>query len=187
MFVAIWFVLYWRLNSQWCNVGFMVASHVFCLMRLYYFQATWWRLNSRFASLSPWFTHVSRGVRSPLQMVWFVFADLQWGYYGLHIYRWRQRECWQWWMWLGFLFGRMEEDDDVATFGWLNFKCFSADTCNIPGSPKPCQVTTARCAPTPHPSPSIHTGWVVASGDRTPNLTFNTPGKPANVTSCAAA
>jgi len=73
----------------------------------------------------------------------------------------------------------------VATFGWLNFKCFSADTCNIPGSPKPCQVTTARCAPTPHPSPSIHTGWVVASGDRTPNLTFNTSGSPADATSCA--
>ena len=52
--------------------------------------------------------------------------------------------------------------------------------------PRGCQVTTARCTPTPHPSPSIHTGWVVASGNRTPNLTFNTPGKPADATSCAA-
>jgi len=41
-------------------------------------------------------------------------------------------------------------------------------------SPRACQVTTARCTPTPHPSPSIHIGWVVASGNRTPNLTFNT-------------
>jgi len=39
--------------------------------------------------------------------------------------------------------------------------------------PRACQVTTARCTPTPHPSPSIYTGWVVASGNRTPNLTFN--------------
>ncbi|QCE16916.1 hypothetical protein DEO72_LG11g3935 [Vigna unguiculata] len=39
---------------------------------------------------------------------------------------------------------------------------------------RPCQVTAAQCTPTPHPSPSIHTGWVVASGNRTPNLTFNT-------------
>ncbi|QCD94832.1 hypothetical protein DEO72_LG5g2921 [Vigna unguiculata] len=52
--------------------------------------------------------------------------------------------------------------------------------CNIPGypssGPRGCQVTTARCTPTPHPSPSIHTGWVVASGNRTPNLTFTTTG-----------
>ena len=45
--------------------------------------------------------------------------------------------------------------------------------CNIPGypssGPRGCQVTTAQCTPTPHPSPSIHTGWVVASGNRTPN------------------
>jgi len=50
--------------------------------------------------------------------------------------------------------------------------------CNIPGypssGPRGCQVTTAQCTPTYHPSPSIHTGWVVASGYRTPNLTFNT-------------
>jgi len=34
-------------------------------------------------------------------------------------------------MWLGFLFGRREDDDDVATFGWLNFKCLSVDTCDF--------------------------------------------------------
>jgi len=62
---------------------------------------------------------------------------------------------------------------------------------NTPGAPIPgpraCQVTIARCTPTPHPSPSIHTGWVVASGDRTPNLTFNTSSSPADATSYAAA
>ncbi|QCD86764.1 hypothetical protein DEO72_LG3g1290 [Vigna unguiculata] len=67
----------------------------------------------------------------------------------------------------------------------------SVEGCNIPGypssGPRGCQVTTARCTPTPHPSPSIHTGWVVASGNRTPNLTFNTSGTPADATSCAAA
>ncbi|QCE11595.1 hypothetical protein DEO72_LG10g2828 [Vigna unguiculata] len=50
-------------------------------------------------------------------------------------------------------------------------------------SPRGCQVTTAQCTPTHHPSPSIHTGWVVASGNRTPNLTFNTSGSPADATS----
>jgi len=62
-------------------------------------------------------------------------------------------------------------------------------SCNIPGypssGPRGCQVTTARCTPTPHPSPSIHIGWVVASGNRTPNLTFNTPGKLVDASSCA--
>ena len=65
------------------------------------------------------------------------------------------------------------------------------ELCNIPGypssGPRGCQITTAQCTPTPHPSPSIHTGWVVASGNRTPNLTFNTSGTPADATSCAAA
>ena len=37
--------------------------------------------------------------------------------------------------------------------------------------------------PTHHPSPSIHIGWVVASGNRTPNLTFNTSDSPADATS----
>ncbi|QCD79245.1 hypothetical protein DEO72_LG1g2884 [Vigna unguiculata] len=50
-----------------------------------------------------------------------------------------------------------------------------------------CVRSAAQYTPTPHPSPSIHTGWVVASGNRTPNLTFNTPGKPVDATSCAAA
>jgi len=63
--------------------------------------------------------------------------------------------------------------------------------CNIPGypssGPRGCQVTTAQCTPTPHPSPPIHTGWVVASGNRTPNLTFNTSGSPADATNCAGA
>jgi len=40
-------------------------------------------------------------------------------------------------------------------------------------SPRACQVTTAQCTPTHHPSPSIHTGWVVARRGRTPDLTFN--------------
>jgi len=61
---------------------------------------------------------------------------------------------------------------------------FSLYLCNIPGypssGPKGCQVTTAQCTPTHHPSLSIHTGWVVASGNRTPNLTFNTFGSPAD-------
>jgi len=35
-------------------------------------------------------------------------------------------------------------------------------------------------------SPSIHTGWVVSSRNRTPNLTFNTSGSPADATSYAA-
>ncbi|QCD94101.1 hypothetical protein DEO72_LG5g2180 [Vigna unguiculata] len=61
-------------------------------------------------------------------------------------------------------------------------------SCNIPGypssGPRGCQVTTAQCTPTPHPSPSIPTGWVVANGNRTPNLSFNTSGSPADATSC---
>jgi len=40
-----------------------------------------------------------------------------------------------------------------------------------------------QCTPTHHPSPSIHTGWVVASGNRTLNLTFNTSGSPTDGTS----
>jgi len=48
-----------------------------------------------------------------------------------------------------------------------------------------CVRSAAQYTPTHHPSPSIHTGWVVASGNRTPNLTFNTSGKPADATSCA--
>jgi len=56
--------------------------------------------------------------------------------------------------------------------------------CNIPGypssGPRGCQVTTAQCTRTHHHSPSIHIGWVVASGDRTPNLTFNTSGTPVD-------
>ena len=52
---------------------------------------------------------------------------------------------------------------------------------------RPCQVTAAQCTPAHHPSPPIHTGWVVASGNQTPNLTFNTPGTPEDATSCAAA
>jgi len=63
---------------------------------------------------------------------------------------------------------------------------FVTSTAHLPVT-RACQVTTARCTPTHHPSPSIHTGWVVASGDRTPNLTFNTSGSPADATSCAAA
>jgi len=39
--------------------------------------------------------------------------------------------------------------------------------------------------PNPSPFSSIHTGWVVASGNQTPNLTFNTSGSPADPTSCA--
>jgi len=50
-----------------------------------------------------------------------------------------------------------------------------------------CVRSAAQYTPTHYPSPSIHTGWVVASGNRTPNLTFNTSGSPANATSCAAA
>jgi len=50
-----------------------------------------------------------------------------------------------------------------------------------------CVRSAAQYTPTHHPSPSIHTGWVVASGNRTPNLTFNTSGSPADATSCAAA
>jgi len=41
-----------------------------------------------------------------------------------------------------------------------------------------CVRSAAQYTPTHHPSPSIHTGWVVASGNRTPNLTFNTSGTP---------
>ena len=50
-----------------------------------------------------------------------------------------------------------------------------------------CVRSAAQYTPTHHPSPSIHTGWVVASGNRTPNLTFNTSGSPADevhVVSC---
>jgi len=65
----------------------------------------------------------------------------------------------------------------------------SALFCNIPGypssGPRGCQITTAQCTPTHHLSLSIHTGWVVASGNQTPNLTFNTSGSPADATSCA--
>jgi len=58
-------------------------------------------------------------------------------------------------------------------------------SCNITGypssGPRGCQVTTAQCTPTHHPSLSIHTGWVVASGNQTPNLIFNTSGSPAQL------
>jgi len=59
-------------------------------------------------------------------------------------------------------------------------------TCNTPGSSWAYQASHLPPS-TYHPSPSIHTGWVVASGNRTPNLTFNTSGSPADATSCAAA
>ncbi|QCE10359.1 hypothetical protein DEO72_LG10g1589 [Vigna unguiculata] len=84
----------------------------------------------------------------------------------------------------------------------------------MPGTPHSCLVYTSRCVyetavgrarhptyppqtgcvrsaaqdtPTHHPSPSMHTGWGVASGNRPPNLTFDTSGSPAAATSCAAA
>jgi len=39
-----------------------------------------------------------------------------------------------------------------------------------------CVRSAAQYTPTHHPSLSIHTEYVVASGNRTPNLTFNTSG-----------
>ena len=54
-------------------------------------------------------------------------------------------------------FGIDVEDELEDSIGVLN--------CNIPGypssGPRGCQVTTAQCTPTPHPSPSIHTRWSV--------------------------
>ena len=47
-----------------------------------------------------------------------------------------------------------------------------------------CVRSAAQYTPTHHPSPSIHTGWVVASGNRTPNLTFNTSGSQADASIC---
>ncbi|QCE14681.1 hypothetical protein DEO72_LG11g1685 [Vigna unguiculata] len=70
--------------------------------------------------------------------------------------------------------------------GWGVLGCRPNTTgLRVAGGMPGCQVTTAQCTPTHHPSPSIHTGWVVASENRTPNLTFNTSGKPADATSCA--
>jgi len=80
------------------------------------------------------------------------------------------------------------EFGDVVSFE-TTYLTNKYDMCNIPGypssGPRGCQVTTAQCTPTHHPSPSIHTGWVVASGNRTPNLTFNTSGSLTDATSYA--
>jgi len=56
------------------------------------------------------------------------------------------------------------ERENIKLWGLDKFCVNWGVNCNTLGAPIPdpraCQVTTARCTPTPHPSPSIHTGSI---------------------------